>query len=178
MTDVMGVIQWPTLEALVADLTRAGLTLTRSNDIVVASDPAPRDVAPLSSRLRPDVECAPWVIDAVRRIEADAQASHELAKRLHDDSIDRAGWVDLTRAQAAMKRAPGALGAIDAALTHLNWTELLAARSAVAELIEAAQYVVDHAPQYGTPGRDLLIASLVRVRSAPDVNTTTKGEPQ
>lgn len=41
----------------------------------------PKPQGPLSSRVRPDVEAAPWVVDAIKKLEAQLVAADEDAKR-------------------------------------------------------------------------------------------------
>lgn len=43
---------------------------------------------PLSSRLRPNVECAPWVIDEVKKLEEALAPEHVLYKREDPDVPD------------------------------------------------------------------------------------------
>ena len=42
----------------------------------------------LSSRLRPGVECAPWVVDAVKALEAERDALKELLRVADANPLD------------------------------------------------------------------------------------------
>jgi len=69
-----------------------------------------RMVAKLSDRLRPGVECAPWVIDEVRRLEdaaapvvepqpvADADASYDMIDRFLRNNLDDADYATFSTA--------------------------------------------------------------------------------
>lgn len=82
---------------------------------------------PLSSRLRPDVECAPWVIEAVKKLERQLAEAQTYADKLAESLPEGALPKDLNVLRQANAKLASQLSEAQAELEQLRSVKSLVA---------------------------------------------------